>query len=702
MSYQVLARKWRPRSFPELVGQENVVRALTNALDRDRVHHALLLTGTRGVGKTTIARILAKSLNCDEGVSASPCGVCESCRAIDEGRFPDLLEVDAASRTKVDDTRELLDNVQYAPARGRYKVYLVDEVHMLSTHSFNALLKTLEEPPPHVKFLLATTDPQKLPVTVLSRCLRFNLKPLPARELADYLSTILEAEGLPAERGAVAAIARAAEGSVRDALSLLDQAIAFSDGLREDEVAAMLGTVGRERVAALLERIHAGDAPGTLAAVAEMTAVIPDPSGLLTELVSYLHRLAVAQFAPDAVDDGLGEDARLRELAASLEPEAIQLYYQIALHGRRDLPLAPDPRGGLEMTLLRMIAFRPDDATAAPASGSGGAAVGSPAPAMPAAQGAVPSGEGAPSGEAVAPVAPAADAPASEPAPSEPSAGEPNPGEPNPAQPPSGEARGRLRALLDQGPEAPAGEQPAPEPESVPEPEPVRAPMETSATAPEAPEPEPAMAPDSAPATEEAEPPPATPLFEEAGEPGPEPEPAPADAGSAEAPGLDTSALGSTPPPEESPAPGAGAGDPDPETWRSWVAAMPTKGLTRELLRHTAWRGRNGNRVTLALEASRQPPDSDRYAERIAEALALYLGEKVKVELVPEEGPETPAALAERAEQEQAEAAREAIQTDPMVQQLCDTFDARVDPATIRPLESGESAPDSDTTGTGG
>ncbi|MGM0411730.1 MAG: DNA polymerase III subunit gamma/tau C-terminal domain-containing protein, partial [Pseudomonadota bacterium] len=309
--------------------------------------------------------------------------------------------------------------------------------------------------------------------------------------------------------------------------------------------------------------------------------------------------------------------------------------------------------GGLEMALLRMIAFRPDDATAAPAPRSDGGATAGTGAATPSA----PTGE-APTGET-----------------------------------PASESRDRLRTLLDQGPEASAGEQPAPEPESVPEPEPepepAPAPMETGVPAPEA---------DSAP--EGAEPPPAAPLFEEAGEP--DPEPAGPEAGPPEAPGLDTSALGSTPPPEEPAAPGAGAGDPDPETWRSWVAAMPTKGLTRELLRHTAWRGRSGNRVTLALEASRQPPDSDRYAERIAEALALYLGETVKVELVPEEGPETPAALAERAEQEQVESAREAIQTDPMVQQLCDTFDARVDPATIRPREDGESTPDSDTTGTGG
>ena len=366
MSYQVLARKWRPRTFDELVGQGHVVRALSNALDQDRLHHAFLFTGTRGVGKTTVARILAKALNCLEGVGSQPCGRCEACRGIDEGRFVDLIEVDAASRTKVDDTRELLDNVQYAPSSGRYKVYLIDEVHMLSSHSFNALLKTLEEPPPHVKFLLATTDPQKLPVTVLSRCLRFNLKPLAMEAQVEHLNRLLAAEGVECEPGAVSLVARAAEGSVRDALSLLDQAIAFGGGtLREAEVVAMLGSVGQRQVAALMGEVADGDAAAVLARVAELSSLGPDPAQLLGEVISLLHQVAVAQMVPEAISAVPGEEEAIRRLAERLAPEAVQLHYQIALHGRRDLALAPDARAGLEMALLRMVAFRPDDGTPA-------------------------------------------------------------------------------------------------------------------------------------------------------------------------------------------------------------------------------------------------------------------------------------------------------------------------------------------------
>ncbi|MGE0079932.1 MAG: DNA polymerase III subunit gamma/tau [Thiohalomonadaceae bacterium] len=362
MSYQVLARKWRPRSFPEMVGQEHVLRALINALDNDRLHHAFLFTGTRGVGKTTVARILAKSINCEKGMSSRPCGECTSCREIDEGRFVDLIEVDAASRTKVEDTRDLLDNVQYAPTRGRYKVYLIDEVHMLSNHSFNALLKTLEEPPPHVKFLLATTDPQKLPVTILSRCLQFNLKRLTPDLIAGHLSHVLAQEGIPAEPAAVHELARAADGSMRDALSLLDQAIAFGGG-RVDmrEVCDMLGSIDRGRVFALLEALAANDAQALLAECRALEEQGPDYAGVLGELASVLHRIALAQVLPEAVDDSLGEGDVLRALAARLAPEDVQLYYQIALMGRRDLPLVPEARAGFEMVMLRMLAFRPDD-----------------------------------------------------------------------------------------------------------------------------------------------------------------------------------------------------------------------------------------------------------------------------------------------------------------------------------------------------
>jgi len=362
MSYQVLARKWRPRTFNELVGQEHVLKALVNALDNDRLHHAFLFTGTRGVGKTTIARILAKSLNCEKGVSSTPCGECSACTEINEGRFVDLIEVDAASRTKVDETRELLENVQYAPTRGRYKVYLIDEVHMFSNHSFNALLKTLEEPPPHVKFLLATTDPQKLPVTILSRCLQFNLKRIPLEPIRDHLGRVLGEEKIEFEDAALALISRAADGSMRDALSLLDQAIAYGGGkVNADEVRTMLGSIEQDHVIDLLKLLADSDAPGLLTRIDELAQQSPDFAGVLAELISSLHRIALAQTAPNAVDDGLGDRNAIMELAQHMSPEDVQLYYQIGLIGRRDLPLAPDARGGFEMVLLRMLAFRPID-----------------------------------------------------------------------------------------------------------------------------------------------------------------------------------------------------------------------------------------------------------------------------------------------------------------------------------------------------
>ncbi len=360
MSYQVLARKWRPRSFAEMVGQEHVLKALVHALEQQRLHHAYLFTGTRGVGKTTLGRILARCLNCEQGISAQPCGTCAACTEIGEGRYVDLIEVDAASQTKVEQTRELLENAQYAPTRGRFKVYLVDEVHMLSKSSFNALLKTLEEPPPHVKFLLATTDPQKLPVTVLSRCLQFNLKNLTPDLITARLREVLEAESIEFESGALERLARAAAGSMRDALSLADQAVGYGNGrVIETDVCAMLGTIERDHAVRILEALLAGDGAALLDVVAELASRTPDFPGLLEELLTLLHRVAVLQAVPGYTGDGFLADAAERDLAARIAPEDLQLFYQVGLHGRRDLPFAPDPRAGLEMTLLRMLSFLP-------------------------------------------------------------------------------------------------------------------------------------------------------------------------------------------------------------------------------------------------------------------------------------------------------------------------------------------------------
>lgn len=360
MSYQVLARKWRPQNFAELVGQDHVRRALCNALERQRLHHAYLFSGTRGVGKTTIARIFARALNCESGVTATPCGQCSACMEISENRFVDLIEVDAASRTKVEDTRDLLENVQYAPTKGRFKVYLIDEVHMLSNHSFNALLKTLEEPPEHVKFLLATTDPQRLPVTILSRCLQFHLQRLAVEQIRDQLQAILDQEQVQYDVGSLLRIARAADGSMRDALSLLDQAIAFGAGtLRESEVRDMLGGIDQQAVGQLLQALALQDADKLLQHANELANYSVDFAEVLNELLAALHQLALLQIAPKVVDPSLPQLAQFKQLAQQISPEDVQLYYQIALMGQRDLSYSPDPKIGFEMTLIRMLAFTP-------------------------------------------------------------------------------------------------------------------------------------------------------------------------------------------------------------------------------------------------------------------------------------------------------------------------------------------------------
>jgi DNA polymerase-3 subunit gamma/tau len=369
MSYQVLARKWRPQTFADVVGQEHVLTALANGLSLGRIHHAYLFSGTRGVGKTTIARLLAKGLNCETGITSTPCGVCDNCREIEQGRFVDLIEIDAASRTKVEDTRELLDNVQYAPARGRFKVYLIDEVHMLSRHSFNALLKTLEEPPEHVKFLLATTDPQKLPVTILSRCLQFHLKALDAEQIRKQLEHVLTEETITTEPRALQLLSRAADGSMRDALSLTDQAIAMGQGaVTTETVAQMLGTLDDEQPLAMLEALVSADGGQMMAQVEQAASRGVDWENLLVETLALLHRIAMVQLLPSVLDNHYAAiEQRLRELARVIPPADVQLYYQTLLIGRKELAYAPDKRMGVEMTLLRALAFHPKVIIAEPA-----------------------------------------------------------------------------------------------------------------------------------------------------------------------------------------------------------------------------------------------------------------------------------------------------------------------------------------------
>lgn len=383
----VLARKWRPRNFAQLAGQEHVVQALTNALSQNRLHHAYLFTGTRGVGKTTIARIFAKSLNCESGITATPCGVCSACTEIDSGRFVDLIELDAASNTQVDNMRELLESALYAPSSGRFKVYIIDEVHMLSKSAFNAMLKTLEEPPAHVKFILATTDPQKIPVTVLSRCLQFNLKQMPPALILSHLQYVLGQENIPYENGALNLVARAAQGSMRDALSLMDQAIAYSSGkVDESLVRTMLGAIDQGYLFDLLQLLRAGDGAGLLKIADDMAIRSIAFEAALQDLATLLHRIALAQTIPNAIADDEPERARLMALAQQFTPEEIQLNYQIAIHGRNEIDLAPDEYAGFTMTLLRMLAFATQASTA-----SGGQAAPRSVPARPSAPAVAPS-----------------------------------------------------------------------------------------------------------------------------------------------------------------------------------------------------------------------------------------------------------------------------------------------------------------------
>ncbi|WP_445179082.1 DNA polymerase III subunit gamma/tau [Pseudomonas sp. McL0111] len=700
MSYQVLARKWRPRSFREMVGQTHVLKALINALDSQRLHHAYLFTGTRGVGKTTIARIIAKCLNCETGITSSPCGECSVCREIDEGRFVDLIEIDAASRTKVEDTRELLDNVQYAPSRGRFKVYLIDEVHMLSSHSFNALLKTLEEPPPYVKFILATTDPQKLPATILSRCLQFSLKNMTPERVVEHLTHVLGAENVPFEDDALWLLGRAADGSMRDAMSLTDQAIAFGEGkVLAADVRAMLGTLDHGQVFDLLHALIEGDAKALLEAVRHLAEQGPDWNGVLSEILNVLHRVAIAQALPDGVDNGHGDRDRVLALAQALPAEDVQFYYQMGLIGRRDLPLAPDPRGGFEMVLLRMLAFRPADTADAPRQ---------PLKPVGISQATVDSANSVAAAPKVAPVVAAVVAPAPEPtpvaAPAPAAVAAPAP-EPEPVVAPAPEPEPEpvaVEAVVD----LPWNDPVAPEPESEPEPEPVQQPavepvLETASEQPELP-PMPLPTPDSVV--------PDAPEWAAA----PIPEPSVADVDAA-TPGLDmddeppldedyiepdvdsaysyldelASEHAADPEPEPEPEPAAMPATGLALQWLELFPKLPISGMTGSIAANCTLIAVDGDHWLMHLDPAHSALFNATQQRRLNDALNQFHGRTLtlSIELIKPEQ-ETPAQAASRRRANRQREAEDSIHGDPFIQQMVQQFGAVVRHDTIEPVDA--------------
>ncbi len=669
MSYQVLARKWRPRSFREMVGQAHVLKALINALDNQRLHHAYLFTGTRGVGKTTIARIIAKCLNCETGVSSTPCGQCSVCREIDEGRFVDLIEVDAASRTKVEDTRELLDNVQYAPSRGRYKVYLIDEVHMLSSHSFNALLKTLEEPPPHVKFLLATTDPQKLPVTILSRCLQFSLKNMPPERVVEHLTHVLGVENVPFEEDALWLLGRAADGSMRDAMSLTDQAIAFGEGkVLAADVRAMLGTLDHGQVYGVLQALLEGDARALLEAVRHLAEQGPDWAGVLAEMLNVLHRVAIAQALPEAVDNGQGDRDRVLALAQALPAEDVQFYYQMGLIGRRDLPLAPDPRSGFEMVLLRMLAFRPADTGDAPRTSLKNLGI-SPATAdsKPAAV-ADTAAPGVSPVSAPAPVAPAAavaPAPVVIASPAE-SAATVAPELPAVATSPAAPAQEQAVPVID----VPWNEPPEVPPVAVeanailPEPA-LDGPPDHVAAVVQVEEPD----DDEPPLTDED-------YFEVENQ---------AEAYFEELQQDEADQQEVEPLPAVEPATGLAA------EWLELYLKLGLSGLTGSIAANCTLISVEGDRWLMHLDPAQSALFNPTQQRRLNDALNQYHGRTLQLDIVlqkPEQ--ETPAQAAQRRRAERQRAAEQSIHADPLVQQLMQQFAAVIREGTIEPVEHSE------------
>ncbi|WP_460139840.1 DNA polymerase III subunit gamma/tau [Pseudomonas sp. S2_E01] len=687
MSYQVLARKWRPRSFREMVGQTHVLKALINALDSQRLHHAYLFTGTRGVGKTTIARIIAKCLNCETGITSSPCGECSVCREIDEGRFVDLIEIDAASRTKVEDTRELLDNVQYAPSRGRFKVYLIDEVHMLSSHSFNALLKTLEEPPPYVKFILATTDPQKLPATILSRCLQFSLKNMTPERVVEHLTHVLGVENVPFEDDALWLLGRAADGSMRDAMSLTDQAIAFGEGkVMAADVRAMLGTLDHGQVYDVLHALIEGDAKALLEAVRHLAEQGPDWNGVLSEILNVLHRVAIAQALPDGVDNGHGDRDRVLALAQALPAEDVQFYYQMGLIGRRDLPLAPDPRGGFEMVLLRMLAFRPADTEGAPRQ---------PLKPVGISQATVDSANSVAAAPVVAPVVVAAPVPAAVPEPT------PEPVAPVVAPEPVAEPE---HVAVEEVVDLPWNDPVEPEPEVIQQPavEPV---LETIAEQPELP-PVLAQTPDSVV-------PDAPDVPEWASASIPEPSVADVDAAT---PGIDldddeppldedyiepdmdsaysyldelASEHTSEPAPEPEPEPAAMPATGLALEWLELFPKLPISGMTGSIAANCTLIAVDGDTWLLHLDPAHSALFNATQQRRLNDALNQYHGRPLtlNIELIKPEQ-ETPAQAASRRRADRQREAEESIHGDPFIQQMMQQFGAVIRNDTIEPVEA--------------
>ena len=626
MSYQVLARKWRPRTFEDMVGQEHVLQALVHALEHQRLHHAYLFTGTRGVGKTTIGRLLARCLNCETGITPNPCGECDSCKEILEGRFVDLIEIDAASRTGVDDMRELTDNVQYAPSRGRFKVYLIDEVHMLTNQSFNAFLKTLEEPPEHVKFLLATTDPQKLPVTVLSRCLQFNLKRMTPEHIVGHLKHVLTEETIPFEEPALWLLARAADGSMRDALSLTDQAIAFgNENLSASDVSNMLGTIDQRDIERIVSTLVERDGPGLLAEISRISEFAPDYGVILADLLSLFHRVTMEQVVPGSADNSLGDAAQVQALARQLSAEDAQLFYQTALIGRKDLAVTPDARMGFEMTMLRMLAFRPGADRREPP--------------------AVTSGSAESTGRA------------------EP---EPDPG-PGPVSPPVEE-----RPQPEPQPVAPSP-QPEPEPAPAPAPEPAAESM-----------PEPPVM-DTPPWEDEPEPP----YYDEvapepmvAQEPVSEPEPRSPQP-------VETPEAVIEPDPEPEAVAPAEPVNRDGFVWERDYRQLEITGMPGNLASYSAM-AMDGQTVVLTLDEGHARLLNARHEEKIVAALRSYFGDATQLKIeqgIP--GPHTPAAFEERQRVARQKAAEAAIRQDPVVQSIVERFEGRVVEESIRPAETG-------------